>query len=135
MGRLPENTHLVSRSQQIVVVLMIFLLMSSACGPSEQNLRTPTPGATDVVAANWYSIYFTQPTSPTARSYRGGPDESLAAAIDQARVSVDMAVYDLNLWSIRDALVSAYQRGITVRVVTESDNMRVSRYWEIAMKG
>ena len=34
-----------------------------------------------------------------------------------------MAIYDLNLWSVRDALISAYRSGVEVRVVTESDNM------------
>jgi phosphatidylserine/phosphatidylglycerophosphate/cardiolipin synthase-like enzyme len=68
-------------------------------------------------------VYFTDPSSPSASSYRGGPDQALAAAIGQARISVDMAIYDLNLWSIRDALINAHRRGIVVRVVTESDNM------------
>ena len=49
---------------------------------------------------------------PGAASYRGGPDEDLAAAIDQARLSVDAAIYDLNLWSIRDALIAAHRRGV-----------------------
>ena len=32
--------------------------------------------------------------------------------IDQARISVDMAIYDLNLWSLRDALIDAHRRGV-----------------------
>lgn len=71
----------------------------------------------------WYTVFFTDPSSPTASSYRGGPDESLASAIEQARISVDVAIYDLNLWSVRDALISAHRRGVDIRLVTESDNM------------
>ena len=36
---------------------------------------------------------------------------------------MDVAAYSLNLWSIRDALINAHQRGVTVRMVMESDNM------------
>jgi len=68
-------------------------------------------------------VYFTDPSSPNAKSLRGGPDADLAAAIDAARLSVDVAVFDLNLWSVRDALVAAHRRGVTVRVVTDSDNL------------
>jgi phosphatidylserine/phosphatidylglycerophosphate/cardiolipin synthase-like enzyme len=87
------------------------------------------------VVLDWYTVYFTNPESPTASSYRGGPDESLAAAIDQARISVDVAIYDLNLWSIRDALISAHRRGVDVRFVTESDNMDEQEVQELKEAG
>jgi phosphatidylserine/phosphatidylglycerophosphate/cardiolipin synthase-like enzyme len=58
-----------------------------------------------------------------AEDYAGGPDEALADAIHAARLSLDVAVYSLNLWSIRDALLDAYRRGVNVRIVMESDNM------------
>jgi phosphatidylserine/phosphatidylglycerophosphate/cardiolipin synthase-like enzyme len=122
MGSLPEKTRNITHRHQIIALLIIFILAISGCTPTGQTLGTST-AVTTAIVSDWYSIYFTQPTSPIARSYRGGPDETLAAAIDQARVSVDAAVYDLNLWSVRDALVSAHRRGVTVRMVTESDNM------------
>ncbi|MBI3739341.1 MAG: DUF1669 domain-containing protein, partial [Chloroflexi bacterium] len=53
----------------------------------------------------------------------GGPDGPVVDAIDSARLSVDAAIYSLSLDSIRDALIRAYQRGVQVRVVMESDNM------------
>jgi phosphatidylserine/phosphatidylglycerophosphate/cardiolipin synthase-like enzyme len=104
-------------------VLFIVALVSLACDAS-----TPTPrpnGKTVVVdstpTTSWYSLYFTDPGA--SDYFEGGPDEALAAAIDQARLSVDVAVYDLNLSTIRDALLHAVQRGVTVRMVMESDNM------------
>jgi phosphatidylserine/phosphatidylglycerophosphate/cardiolipin synthase-like enzyme len=36
---------------------------------------------------------------------------------------VDVASYSLNLWSVRDALIHANQRGVVVRMVMESENM------------
>jgi phosphatidylserine/phosphatidylglycerophosphate/cardiolipin synthase-like enzyme len=96
-------------------------LLLSACGPATASPVQPTlsPGP----ATGWLQIYFTDPTAPHSRDYEGGPDEALAAAIDGGRLSVDVAAYSLNLWSIRDALIHAHQRGAVVRLVMESDNM------------
>jgi len=68
-------------------------------------------------------FFFSTPDDPSAGSYRSGPDEALAQAIREAQFSVDAAVYDLNLWSIRDAMLAAHRTGVQVRVVTESDNL------------
>ncbi|MCX6065122.1 MAG: phospholipase D-like domain-containing protein, partial [Chloroflexi bacterium] len=47
----------------------------------------------------------------------------LVAAIDAARVSVDMAAYSLSLTSVEYALIRAHDRGVQVRMVMESSNM------------
>ena len=83
----------------------------------------------------WYQVYFTHPESLSAQTYRGGPDQALVEAIDRARLSVDMAVYDLNLWSVRDALLAADQRGVTVRLVVESDNIDQDEIQELKAAG
>ncbi len=46
-----------------------------------------------------------------------------------------MAIYDLNLWSIRDALIAAYHRGLDVRLVTESDNLDEQEIQELKQAG
>jgi len=109
-----------AHSQCISFLLAISLLLS-ACRPATASPVQPTltPGP----AAGWLYIYFTDPTAPHAHDYEGGPDEALAAAIDGARLSVDVTAYSLNLWSVRDALIHAHQRGVVVRMVMESDNM------------
>jgi phosphatidylserine/phosphatidylglycerophosphate/cardiolipin synthase-like enzyme len=68
-------------------------------------------------------VYFTDPEAPYASTLRGGPDEALAEAIRQARLSVDVAMDSLDLWSVRDALIAAHRQGVEVRVVVESDNL------------
>jgi phosphatidylserine/phosphatidylglycerophosphate/cardiolipin synthase-like enzyme len=106
-------------------LICTFLLAFSGCDAPPPNALTPmagsTPSGTDL--GDGVKIFFTDPKTPTAESYRGGPDAELAAAIEEARVSVDTAIYDLNLWSIRDALLNAYRRGVAVRLVIESDNL------------
>ncbi len=124
----------------MVFVLLIFL---TACGPgvlvSSSDDSTPVPKKatgtpalilTEIelpaaygVSGPWFELYCTNPGSPLALQLTGGPDGPLAAAIDAARLSVDIAIYSLSLNSIRDALLRAHDRGVRVRVVMESDNL------------
>jgi phosphatidylserine/phosphatidylglycerophosphate/cardiolipin synthase-like enzyme len=96
--------------------LTSLLLLLAACAPPPAAPQ-PASSAIDI------HVYFTDPLSEASQTLRGGPDAQLAAAIDRARLSVDMAMYDLNLWSVRDALIAAHQRGVTVRLVVEGDNL------------
>jgi phosphatidylserine/phosphatidylglycerophosphate/cardiolipin synthase-like enzyme len=84
--------------------------------------ETPPPPSETISNVGRYAIYFTDPAGPSASTLRGGPDAALAEAIDSARYSVDMAIYRLDLWSIRDALIRAHKRGVVVRVITDSDH-------------
>jgi len=99
-------------------VSLIFLCWACIPSGAGQTALTPSPTPDD-----WWQVYFTVPQDARDGRYAGGPDEMLAEAIDQARLSVDMAMYNFNLWSIRDALVAAHQRGVNVRVVIDSDNI------------
>jgi phosphatidylserine/phosphatidylglycerophosphate/cardiolipin synthase-like enzyme len=124
-----------SQFAKLIFPILVIVLISCACTPGTNAQGTVTPLVPTAATSDWYTVYFTDPTSPSAGSYRGGIDENLAAAIDQARVSVDVAIYDLNLWSIRDALISAHRRGVTVRMVTESDNMDEQEIQELKDAG
>ena len=115
--------------------LLVLIVMTAGCTAATSLQATTIPAVPTDTGPTWYSVYFTDPTAPHASSYRGGPDEDLANAIDQARLSVDAAIYDLNLWSIRDALIAAHRRGVSVRVVTESDNMDEQEVQDLKQAG
>ncbi|MBE0682661.1 MAG: DUF1669 domain-containing protein [Anaerolineales bacterium] len=118
---------------------LLFLIILTACDSTSQ--APPTPPTTDSVTQSsptltnislpsgygvdggWFQLYFTNPESPLATQRTGGIDGPLAAAIDSAKLSVDVAVYSLSLNSIRDALLRAHDRGVRVRLVMESDNL------------
>jgi phosphatidylserine/phosphatidylglycerophosphate/cardiolipin synthase-like enzyme len=95
---------------------------------------SPHPSAT-VSNVGWYVVHFTDPTGPSAPTLRGGPDAVLAEAIDAARYSVDVAIYRLDLWSIRDALIRAHKRGIIVRVITDSDHENEAEIVDLKASG
>jgi phosphatidylserine/phosphatidylglycerophosphate/cardiolipin synthase-like enzyme len=121
----------IARSHSFPILITICLLLT-ACG--QANLA-PTPTPDQGVNVNWIQIFFTDPSVPTAQTYTGGPDERLVDAIQQARLSVDVAAYSLNLWSIRDALIDTHQRGVVVRMVMESDNMDAPEVQDLIAAG
>lgn len=124
-----------NRRFQYGLFVIIFLL--SACGQVTQTTTpevdiTPTPGneltPIDLQAGygargSWFELYVTNPDSPLSPQGTGGIDGPLVAAMDAARLSIDVAAYSITLNSVRNALLNARDRGVTVRLVMESTNM------------
>jgi phosphatidylserine/phosphatidylglycerophosphate/cardiolipin synthase-like enzyme len=122
----------------VLALLFIFALTLQACSGSIDLETGHLPISSEAVNADLsdnFAAYFSDPENPVSSSYRGGPDEALADAIRDARVSVDMAIHFLDLWSIRDALIDAHRRGVTVRLVTESDYIDVPEIQELRAAG
>jgi phosphatidylserine/phosphatidylglycerophosphate/cardiolipin synthase-like enzyme len=117
----------------VTITLMVSPMGCSQLPPTPDlpaETETPESWLTEIplpagygAHASWVDIYFTDPESPLASQETGGLDGPMVASIDAARLTVDVAVYSLNLRSIRDALIRAHERGVQVRVVMESDNM------------
>lgn len=60
---------------------------------------------------------------PIARQDPNGPARALLNLIASAQSSLDAAFYDLGDMEVAQALIQAAQRGVRVRLVTDSDNM------------
>ena len=90
-------------------------------GAKLPSVPLPIATWTPEIPKYWYAVYFSDPTAPSSKSFRGGPDQRLAEPMDAARVSVDVGVLQLNLWSIRERAAAAHKRGVLVRLVTDSD--------------
>ena len=128
-----------------IAALIIGVLMLVGCETSSDiETRFGIPGVedtagilvgTDAGEFVWYDVYFSAPDAPSASTLRGGPDAHLAEAIDQARLSVDVAMDSLNLWSVRDALLDAHRRGVAVKVVIESDGLDADEVQELLEAG
>jgi phosphatidylserine/phosphatidylglycerophosphate/cardiolipin synthase-like enzyme len=129
---------------------LICLLILSGCLSGLQN-ETPfnlegdgdqigspasvIPPDSEEAQSGWYQVYFSDSGAPNSSTLRGGPDAPLVEAIDRARLSVDIAMDDLDLWSLRAALTAAHSRGVTVRVVVESDNLDEEQVRELIEAG
>lgn len=124
--------------QRLRNFLFIVFFLISACGenlPPPEVEITETP-ASDIerlapielqagygVRGSWFELYFTNPVNPFSSQATGGVDGPLVEAIDAARLSIDVAAYSLTLNSVRNALLNAQDRGVTVRIAMESTNM------------
>ncbi len=72
---------------------------------------------------DFWQLFFTVPSNTRDRSqYVNGVDIRVAAAIDTAQNTIDIAAFELNNVVITDALVAAHERGVTVRVVTDDEH-------------
>jgi phosphatidylserine/phosphatidylglycerophosphate/cardiolipin synthase-like enzyme len=120
--------------------LLVIVILLLACGsltpapdpgtaastPSEEELTPIELEAGYGAKGRWFEVYFTNPESALSSQGTGGVDGPLVAGIDSARLSIDVAAYSLTLNSVRNALLNAHDRGVTVRMVMESTNMDTS---------
>lgn len=113
---------------------LAFLLLAALFAAFVALNRSTEP-APSLRVGGFLEVRFTRPVADGPRSLRGGPDADLAQAIDQAQSSVDMAIYDLNLWSVRDALLRAERRGVRVRLVVETDNLDSPELYDLIAAG
>ena len=139
--RVTRNTPKRSSGLQscLMALLLVFLLLAlgvvgfyaltKIIGRDVRDLPsepTPTVVAGETPAAStWYRVYFTSPKYPDdPRDHHGGVDERFVAFLQRAQQSIDMAIYDLDLDNVADALIAAKDQGVTVRIVTDSDNLK-----------
>jgi phosphatidylserine/phosphatidylglycerophosphate/cardiolipin synthase-like enzyme len=110
----------------MLVLAVVYLLGGGeAAEPADsvQSLPVVEEGAASSENPDPILVFFTNPVYPDdPADHQGGLDEALAADIDRAQLSVDVAAYDFDLESVADALVRAHRRGLRVRLVTDSDN-------------
>lgn len=113
----------------LVGVVAYGMLASRQTGPPPPGRGAPvTPAAgpgTPPALDGLVRVVFTDPRDqdrPAER--RGGLDEQLTAFLKTATTSIDMAIYDLDLENVTAAMIEAQRRGVVVRVVTDTDNMK-----------
>lgn len=119
----------------MLVVIMVFLGTGCENAPEEVTEIPSTTATGSLGEEDWLKVFFTEPTAEYAASYRGGPDSQLAEAIRGARLTVEAAIYNMNLWSVRNALMDAHARGVIVRVVTDSDNIEGEEFQDLIKAG
>ena len=54
------------------------------------------------------------------------PTEELLDKLESAESTLDVCVYAISNWSLIDSLISAHQRGVAVRVITDQDQASVN---------
>ncbi|HFC91484.1 MAG TPA: DUF1669 domain-containing protein [Leucothrix mucor] len=118
-------------------ILLLVTACNSSTGFNQQGGGSSggTPSTNTPALNGAINVYFSQPDSASANTLKGGPETRLIAAIDQARISVDVAIYELSLKNVTQSLIKAHQRDVRVRVLTDSDNFSWSQIQELSRAG
>jgi phosphatidylserine/phosphatidylglycerophosphate/cardiolipin synthase-like enzyme len=154
-GKIPGFKQISGPGAVIVLVLVgAFLVFQawqdnhSSASPLPANTSLPTfsafPSASNAPTAahpiaptatksgEAIEVYF---SDPLAGASSGGPETHLVDAINRAKKSVDMAIYNLSLDNVASALIAAQQRGVSVRLVMESEAMGNKQPTRLAKAG
>ncbi len=96
-----------------------------AATPTAVRPTATKPAAPKGVASGgWYQIYFTAPQYPDQAETRVRDiEDALIAAINSAKSTLDIAIFQLNLEDVGEALLAAKKRGVKVRMVTDIDSL------------
>lgn len=102
-------------------------------GPTlEPGVTVGAVGSGGTQKGDWYELYFNNPIYPDdPKNHKGGMDEQLVKLMDKATKTLDVADYDFDLENVADAMVRAKQRGVVVRMVTDSDTINNVKNKEI----
>ncbi len=136
----PRSRAAQTRNPLVYVVLLVLLLVVAYYSRDDLGSLLPTPDAPPADQTGGQpsqpgpgggnsavQAFFTTPSLvyPDKRDQRKPSPllQSAIADIDAARSSVDVAVFDLDLPELVDALLKAKERGAGVRVVLDSENL------------
>ncbi len=108
------------------LVVLGLVVLASGCDLTTGDIVSgpPTAVVDNSGGEAWYRLYFTEPDitgkedNPT-----GGLPELIAASMDTAQKTLDVAVYEFNWMPLAEALIRAEERGVAVRLVTDTDTM------------
>ena len=86
---------------------------------------TATPALPAPPGAAWYELFFTRPIYPDRAANRGAAPiiERFVTLLNAAQTSIDIAIYELDVPAAAEALAAARQRGVQVRMVTDTDSV------------
>ena len=136
------------RNFPVIAVLMLFL--ASCAGTSSSSVDTPEAASitasADTSSVEWMEVYFNMPADTTFSrdGIRVNDSHNLISTltdlIDEAKYSVDLAIYDLQNHLVGEALVRARERGLRVRVIVDyanrTNNPRFNEpMWEMLREG
>jgi phosphatidylserine/phosphatidylglycerophosphate/cardiolipin synthase-like enzyme len=123
-----------------LVILIVLGIIYSLTGKDPGGVFSPTQSAATVTsvstgvptslaptAANasgpWWEVYFTDPSNINdPENWQGSIEGRLIEKINAAQTSIHIVSFEFDLTPVAEALISAKQRGVDVRWVTDDEN-------------
>jgi phosphatidylserine/phosphatidylglycerophosphate/cardiolipin synthase-like enzyme len=132
-------------SAAILELFLLFSLLLTACDHAASSVIlpiAPTTSSINTVSSTVepgdpqnITAYFTNPDGGIPANQNGLPDAAIIMDINQAKSSVDIAMYNFSLENVAQALIRARQRGVTIRLVAESDALDGGVFSELNQNG
>ena len=98
-------------------------LTESETFPDTPPAPTVAPVVETTTRSDWWEVYFADPINMAdPENYAGSIEEALIEKIDAAQQSIHIASFEFNLTPVADALISAHERGVDVRWVTDDEH-------------
>ncbi len=130
---MPRRRSSRQNASPLIITAAVLLLLGAVYACQEttgidvglSGTATPPPpiGATPT-SQTWYSLYFSDPASTASLDHpTGGIPDKVAASFAAAQKTLDVAVYEFDLPTLSEALIAADQRGVRVRLVTDTDSL------------
>jgi len=113
----------------------ILFFLSACNGTTGFNYQETGGSGGSSSAGGALTVFFTQPDAPNTKTLTGGPETHLIDAIDKARISIDVAIYELSLKNITQSLIRAHKRDVTVRVFTDSSHLAWKEFKALIQAG
>lgn len=111
-----------SRAPSALAAILFILIGALAWFGQQLFASPPAPAEAPAGGAAWYELYFTDPDATAGQTDpSGGVPAAILTSLAGAQRSLDLAVYEIDLDAFAQALIAAQQRGVRVRVVTDSD--------------
>jgi phosphatidylserine/phosphatidylglycerophosphate/cardiolipin synthase-like enzyme len=110
---------LMNKQPRALIVILVCTVLMTACSPSitnQSNVQRPT---NEPLASGLIHVYFTSPTTDSGCELL----TPLLNSINGAEDHIQLAMYNLNLKPVAEALIAAQARGVTVDVVMDNDKM------------
>lgn len=131
-----------------IIILLTLVFLFTACQdkgktPQETLKQAPIveriqPQTETPKSENWYEIYFSNVYDGSPQTAKQDPtniDKMLAQKINTAKLTIKAALHELDSEIIANALVKAQQKGIKIRIVTETDYMQEDSILELQQAG
>ncbi len=120
------------RRSQLLCLLFLLLAGSSLWRLSQASNRSLQPTAEPLPQDPHIQVFFNQSeanvyTDPYRQIERHGDDleQIIVTAIEQSTQTIDIAIQNLNLPKVAEALVDSHRRGIKVRLILENQYAKI----------
>ncbi len=120
MRMVPACYNLLMKKQpQAIIMILLCTVLMTACSSSLINQPEVQSLSSETLAGGLIHVYFTSPSADSGCELL----TPLLNSMEGAEDSIQLAMYNLNLKPVAEALIAAQARGVTVEVVMDNDKM------------